>query len=316
MEGAGREYTARRNASRGRMNAGRSDGDGDGGGDDKEHGGLPWDQALTFPATKEEMLDAIDRGTGTQTSTGRVWVLDPVDGTATFMEGRQYGVCLSLLVDGVEVLGVTGCPNLNVDVSRFGESEAGRGGEERVRVRVHEDLVDADGYGVVLSAVRGQGTYVRRMYEGGLGQARKIVLGDGEGRQSEELDFIESTLGKTSLSQDEHRAVAEELGAKWPGTVVWSQQLKYVALALGATDVMVRLPRTKDRYTFTWDHAGGQLLFTEAGGVIRDLDGREIDFGQGRQISGYRNFGMVAAMPWAFDRVNQAVKLVLERRTR
>jgi 3'(2'), 5'-bisphosphate nucleotidase len=92
--------------------------------------------------------------------------------------------------------------------------------------------------------------------------------------------------------------------------------MKYVALALGATDVMLRLPKGKDRYTQVWDHAGGQLIFQEAGGIIRDLDGGEIDFGQGRKIEGTRNFGMVAAMPSAFSGIMQAVKTVLERRTR
>ena len=37
--------------------------------------------SLVFPASKEEMLDAIDRGTNASIK-GRVWVMDPVDGTA------------------------------------------------------------------------------------------------------------------------------------------------------------------------------------------------------------------------------------------
>lgn len=264
-----------------------------------------------FPRTKNAMLDAIDLGTGTQSSNGRVWVLDPVDGTATFMQGKQYSVCLSLLVDGQQQLGVTGCPNLGIDIS---------GGEEGVfkqEVRIYEDLVDRDGYGVVLSAVKGQGTYVRRMLRNGFGPQKRVVLGTGQGRAVSTLNFVESALGSTTLAQEEHHAVAEEvLGAKWPGTVVWSQQLKYVALALGAADVMVRLPRNKERYTHTWDHSGGILLFQEVGGIVRDLDGKDIYLGQGRRIMGERNYGMVLAMPWAFDAVNDAVKVILDRRTR
>ncbi|KAH7125277.1 hypothetical protein B0J11DRAFT_434358 [Dendryphion nanum] len=264
-----------------------------------------------FPRTKNAMLDAIDLGTGTQSSNGRVWVLDPVDGTATFMQGKQYSVCLSLLVDGQQQLGVTGCPNLGIDIS---------GGEEGVfnqEVRIYEDLVDRDGYGVVLSAVKGQGTYVRRMLRNGFGPQKRVVLGTGQGRAVSTLNFVESALGSTTLAQEEHHAVAEEvLGTKWPGTVVWSQQLKYVALALGAADVMVRLPRNKERYTHTWDHSGGILLFQEVGGIVRDLDGKDIYLGQGRRIMGERNYGMVLAMPWAFDAVNDAVKVILDRRTR
>lgn len=262
------------------------------------------DAALTLPATKDEMLKAIDLGTSDQTKQGRVWVLDPVDGTATFMEGKQYAVCLCLLVDGVQQVGVIGCPNLKFDThGSLGQN------------RIHEDLVDETGYGVVLSAVKGQGTFVRSMHAAGLGESR-LIQHDHSPKELSALDFVESTLGKTSLSQGEHRAVAESLGARWPGTVIWSQQLKYVALALGATDVMLRLPTGKDRYTHVWDHAGGQILFQEAGGIIKDIEGDDIDFGQGRRILGTRNLGMVASMPTVFDGIMQAVKAILDKRTR
>jgi 3'(2'), 5'-bisphosphate nucleotidase len=186
------------------------------------------------------MLDAIDRGTGDGARDGRVWVLDPVDGTATFMEGKQYAVCLSLLVDGVQQVAVTGCPNLQFDTQG-----------PHVQRRISEDQVDTAGYGVVLSAVKGQGTYVRSMHANGLGEARRIVH-DSTPKQLSALDFVEATIGKTSLSQDEHHAVAECVDANWPGTVLWSQQMKYAALALGATDVLVRVPKGKDRFTYLW----------------------------------------------------------------
>jgi len=113
------------------------------------------------------------------------------------------------------------------------------------------------------------------------------------------------------LGQASHREVAEGFGAKWPGTVLWSQQMKYVALALGAVDVMLRIPRTKGRFTQVWDHAGGQLIFQEAGGKIRDLNGGAIDFSQGRKIEGARNFGMIAARPWCWEKVKSAVSDVV-----
>ncbi|KAF2256436.1 carbohydrate phosphatase [Trematosphaeria pertusa] len=261
--------------------------------------------ALALPASKNEMLHVIDLGTSTQTAEGRVWVLDPVDGTATFMTGNQYAVCLCLLVDGVQQVGVIGAPNLAFDTrGLLGQS------------RIHEEQVDGPGYGVVLSAVRGDGTYIRAMHASGLGEARRTRHQQTARKELSALDFIETTIGKTSLSQTEHQDVANCLSAKWPGTLLWSQQMKYVALALGATDVMVRLPKGKDRYTYVWDHAGGQLLFQEAGGIVKDLDGGDIDFAQGRKIEGYRNFGMVAAMPWAFDKVHEAAREVMSRRTR
>ncbi|KAF9693709.1 hypothetical protein EKO04_008233 [Ascochyta lentis] len=260
--------------------------------------------ALTFPASKEDMFDLIDLGgKGEQTRSGRVWVMDPVDGTATFMQGQQYAVCLCLLVDGKQTVGVIGCPNLAFDVhGPLGQS------------RVHEDLVDETGYGVVLSAIRGQGTYVRGMTESGWSEARRVDLTELPAKELSQLNFVESTLGKTSLSQEEHKAVCEALGAKWPGTVIWAQQVKHVALALGSTDVMVRIPKTVDRFTCVWDHAGGHILFTEAGGLIKDFNGGDIDFAQGRHIAGERNYGMIAALPSVFEKVERAVKEVLARR--
>ncbi|KAJ4333062.1 hypothetical protein N0V87_007880 [Didymella glomerata] len=261
-------------------------------------------QTLAFPASKEEMFELIDRGgKGEQTATGRVWVMDPVDGTATFMQGQQYAVCLCLLVDGKQAVGVIGCPNLAFDV----EGPLGQS-------RVHEDLVDEDDFGVLLSATKGQGTFIRRMSERAWGDARKIDLSELPEKNLEDLNFVESTIGKTSLSQEEHKAVCEQLGARWPGTVIWAQQVKHVALALGSTDVMVRIPKTVDRFTCVWDHAGGHLLYTEAGGLIKDFNGGDVDFAQGRHIAGERNYGMIAALPSVFEKVERAVKDVLARR--
>ena len=34
-----------------------------------------------------------------------------------------------------------------------------------------------------------------------------------------------------------------------------------------------------------WDHAGGVLIYEEAGGKVTDLDGKAIDFSTGRKMS-------------------------------
>ncbi|KAH7389320.1 hypothetical protein DE146DRAFT_160183 [Phaeosphaeria sp. MPI-PUGE-AT-0046c] len=259
----------------------------------------------SFPVSKEEMFERIDLGgKGEVTGKGRVWVMDPVDGTATFMQGQQYAVALCLLVDGEQQVGVVGCPNLAFDTA----------GPLR-DTPVHEDQVDSDGFGILLSAVKGQGTFIRSMNERELSSPpRQIDLTSLPTKPLSQLNFVETTIGKTSLSQPEHQLVASALGATWPGTVVWSQQMKYVALTLGATDVMVRIPKTKERYTYIWDHAGGHILFQEAGGKILDFDGKNVDFGRGRQITGDANYGMIGAMPDVFAHVERAVRDVLARR--
>ncbi|OAK95960.1 carbohydrate phosphatase [Phaeosphaeriaceae sp. SRC1lsM3a] len=258
----------------------------------------------SFPASKEEMFERIDMGgKGEVTGQGRVWVMDPVDGTATFMQGQQYAVALCLLVDGEQQVGVVGCPNLAFDIH----------GPLR-DTPVHEDQVDSAGFGVLLSAVKGHGTFIRSMSETSLSAPRQIDLTSLPPKPLQQLNFVETTIGKTSLSQPEHKLVASALGATWPGTVVWSQQMKYVALTLGATDVMVRIPKTKERYTYIWDHAGGHILFQEAGGKILDFDGKNVDFGRGRKITGDVNYGMIGAMPAVFEDVDRAVRDILARR--
>lgn len=56
---------------------------------------------------KNDMLRYIDLGgEGMGGPESRVWMLDPLDGTATFMTGGQYAVCLALAEDGEQKVGV------------------------------------------------------------------------------------------------------------------------------------------------------------------------------------------------------------------
>ncbi|VUC24752.1 unnamed protein product, partial [Clonostachys rosea] len=59
----------------------------------------------------DEMLDLIDRGNSPGGNKGRIWAIDPIDGTKGFLRGGQYAVCLGLMVDGDVKVGVLGCPN-------------------------------------------------------------------------------------------------------------------------------------------------------------------------------------------------------------
>ena len=72
----------------------------------------------------DQWLAAIDRGNARFSNAGRVWALDPIDGTKGFLRGGQYAICLALLEHGKPVVGVMGTPNLPQSVS---EHDAGRG---------------------------------------------------------------------------------------------------------------------------------------------------------------------------------------------
>ncbi len=81
---------------------------------------------------------------GEKTGTsGRTWVLDPIDGTVSFMAGRPiFGTLIALLEDGWPVLGV-------IDQCISGERWIGAAGKETtlnnkpVRTRMCRDLKDA-----------------------------------------------------------------------------------------------------------------------------------------------------------------------------
>ncbi|KAF4990409.1 hypothetical protein FDECE_14401 [Fusarium decemcellulare] len=230
---------------------------------------------LASPSSVDEMLDLIDLGgRGEGGRTGRFWVMDPVDGTATFLKGQQYAVSLALVEDGHEVVGVLGCPNL-----------------KPVDGRLAETTVDKEGLGLMLSAVRGQGATIRTMSFGGLDEARPLE-GLDKAADLPDAQIVDSSTSKTSR-HDLIAKLAGYFGAKYPNTEVWSSHIRYAALMVGGGDFQLRVPSSPDVKMWIWDHAGAQLILTEAGGKVTDLDGKSIDFGAGRDLN--QNRGLIAA---------------------
>ncbi|KAF4468438.1 3 (2)5 -bisphosphate nucleotidase [Fusarium albosuccineum] len=230
---------------------------------------------LASPSSVDEMLDLIDLGgRGEGGRTGRFWVMDPVDGTATFLKGQQYAVSLALVEDGHEVVGVLGCPNL-----------------KPVDGKLAETTVDKEGLGLMLSAVRGQGATIRTMNFGGLDEARPLE-GLDKAADLPDAQIVDSSTSKTSR-HDLIAKLARHFGAKYPNTEVWSSHIRYAALMVGGGDFQLRVPSSPDVKMWIWDHAGAQLILTEAGGKVTDLDGKSIDFGAGRDLN--QNRGLIAA---------------------
>jgi len=256
-------------------------------------------ERVTMPQIKsmEEMCDLIDRGgRGLGGREGRIWILDPVDGTATFLRGKQYAVALALLVNGKEEVGVIGCPMLRIEDGKIGE-----------------EIVDSEGYGLILSAKRGKGAMVRSIGKGGLQPGQKIERRDGVIRDTKDLRLVATTTTK-SLEIKRNEEVAKKLGWEWPGTDIWSSHIRYAALVVGACDAMLRIPQSKDKRSFVWDHAGAHLIYRETGGKLTSIDGKELDFGRGRRLEG--NWGMIAAPEGLHAEILTAVREVVEETVR
>ena len=245
-------------------------------------------------ASVEEMLDAIDRGKSPGGTKGRIWAIDPIDGTKGFLRGGQYAVCLALMVDGHVRVGVLGCPNLPVDDRQRVDASTG-----------HDQKGGEKGNGVLIAAVEGQGASSRSLTEGGLAEGHQIRMRDI--KDITQASFCESVEAAHS-NQSEHGEIARRLGIK-NEPVRMDSQAKYASIARGAGDIYLRLPVRKDYQEKIWDHASGDLIVREAGGEVTDSEGKRLDFSIGRTLA--QNKGVVAAPKAVHPRVLEVVKEVL-----
>jgi 3'(2'), 5'-bisphosphate nucleotidase len=241
----------------------------------------------------DDMLTALDNGRSNGGRQGRIWALDPIDGTKGFLRGGQYAVCLALMVDGVPTVGVIGCPNLPVDDQAPLDSSIGA------------DADDKEGKGVLFGAVKGEGATSRPLSKGALQESRKISMKAVP--DVSQATFCESVEAGHS-SHGDNAAIASKLGIT-KQSVRMDSQAKYCSIARGAGDIYLRLPVSKSYEEKIWDHAAGVVLVQEAGGEVTDAWGKPLDFGIGRTLK--ENKGVVAAPKDVFPQVINVVKEVL-----
>lgn len=243
--------------------------------------------------TPDDMLAAIDNGRSAGGPKGRIWALDPIDGTKGFLRGGQYAVCLALLVDGIPTVGVIGCPNLPVSDTAPLDSSTG------------VDADSSENNGVLFSAVKGQGATSRPLTDGDLAQPKKIHMSPLP--DVSQATFCESVEAGHS-SHGDNAAIAQKLNISKP-SVRMDSQAKYGSIARGAGDLYLRLPVSKSYEEKIWDHAAGVVIVQEAGGEVTDAWGKPLDFSIGRTLK--ENKGVVAAPKEVFPRVIEVVKEVL-----
>ncbi|KAG0231416.1 hypothetical protein BGW42_000243 [Actinomortierella wolfii] len=234
---------------------------------------------LETPLTEDELLEAIDRGCYAGGPKGRMWALDPIDGTKGFLRGEQFAVCLALIVDGQVQLGVMGCPNLPVDAK------------------------DKDGEkGCLFIAVKGQGAFQRNF-----SSTVETPIQMSAIQSLVDASFCESVESGHS-DQGSSAKIASLLGITKP-PVRMDSQCKYCSIARGDAEVYLRLPVSATYEEKIWDHASGSLLVAEAGGIVSDVRGNPLDFSQGRTLK--NNSGVVAAHAKIHSQVIEAVQQTL-----
>ena len=232
---------------------------------------------LGRPVPEEEILGLIDRGGADPNPGDLFWTLDPIDGTKGFLRGQQYAVALALVQGGQVLLGILGCPRVEI----------------------------GDTTGVLLVASRGEGTEIVPLEEGGepLEVAPTSLSRPSEARLCESVE-------KAHSSHDTAAVVARTLGITTPSLRVDSQ-VKYAMVAMGEASIYLRLPTREDYREKIWDHAAGSVVVTEAGGKVTDMDGKPLELTHGRLLAANR--GIVATNGRIHDAVLQAVAEATER---
>jgi len=211
-------------------------------------------------ATAEDVCEWIDRGAGEPTD--NFWTLDPVDGTKGFLRGDQYAVALAYIRDGVVRVGALGCPEL----------------AEGVRP-------DKGGAGSLLVARRTNGTFVRSLDDEQAAWQQLQVSACEAAKDARLLRSVEKA--HTNTGGIGELVSALDISAD---PVPMDSQAKYAVLAAGGGEVNLRLlsPARLDYREMIWDQAAGSIVVEEAGGKVSDLDGKSLDFSQGRTLASNR----------------------------
>ncbi|XP_062202421.1 3'(2'),5'-bisphosphate nucleotidase [Phragmites australis] len=243
------------------------------------------DGSYSISFSKEGILSAIDDGKSEGGPSGRHWVLDPIDGTKGFLRGDQYAIALALLDEGKVVLGVLACPNLPLSsISNLNGSSSG------------------DQVGALFSATIGCGAEVESL-DGSPPQKISVCSTENPVNAS----FFESYESAHSM-HDLTSSIAEKLGVQAPPVRIDSQA-KYGALARGDGAIYLRFPHTGYREKI-WDHAAGSIVVTEAGGIVTDAAGNDLDFSKGRYLD--LDTGIIATnkqlMPSLLKAVQESIK--------
>ncbi len=233
-------------------------------------------RSVGVECTPDEVCDWIDCG-GLTEYQPRFWTLDPIDGTKGFLRKDQYAISLALIEDGKITLGILGCPNIPVQSD---EPDGPRG--------------------VLAWAVAGQGSWMQPLDKPDSDPIQLHVSGTA---QTPEARFCESVESGHS-SHD------------WSGQIAFTLQItrdpfridsqcKYLAVARGDADIYLRLPTRKGYQEKIWDHAGGVILVTEAGGSVTDITGIPPEFHHGSTLAA--NQGMIVTNGHFHQQVVDAV---------
>ncbi|XP_022848107.1 PAP-specific phosphatase HAL2-like [Olea europaea var. sylvestris] len=240
-------------------------------------------RAPVMALSTSEVLEAIDRCNSMGGSSGRFWVLDPVDGTLGFLRGDQYAIALALIEDGEPVLGVLGCPNYPVKK----ECLSYQNGYRRILSRLTSLSSESWDRGCVVYASKNCGNAWMQPL---LNKEKKFVW-PNSARQIKVSSVDNPALAtfcepveKANSSHSFTAGVAHSAGLRNQPLRIHSM-VKYAAIARGDAEVFMKFARAGYKEKI-WDHAAGVVIVQEAGGVVTDAGGHPLCFSKGMYLEG------------------------------
>lgn len=233
----------------------------------------------------EDIAQIIDAGSGKGESGQKSFVLDPIDGTKGFVNGRQYCIALGLVEDGGVRVGVLGCPRLPSNLLAGGPNGKS---------------------GYIFYAVEGGGTWMVGVDEAEDG--KKGVQVHVSSEQDAGLSVFAESVEQGHSSHELSARIANILNVSSP-PVRMDSQAKYGCMARGDFSIFMRFPRG-GYVENIWDHAAGSIIIEEAGGRVTDGRGQQLNFGKGRKLDNAD--GIVATNGTIHDAVIAAVQEALQ----
>ncbi|XP_010443016.1 PREDICTED: PAP-specific phosphatase HAL2-like [Camelina sativa] len=227
------------------------------------------------PLGSSDILKAISRCNSVGGPKGRHWVLDPVDGTLGFVRGDQYAVALALIENGKVLLGVLGCPNYPVKKECLSN-----GGNQAMKTKAVAGSVSK---GCVMYAKKGSGqAWMQPLIAGGFPESATLL------KVSSVDDPVLATVCEpVERANSNHlftAGLANSMGVRKQPLRVYSM-VKYAAIARGDAEVFMKFAKSSYKEKI-WDHAAGVVIVEEAGGVVTDAGGRNLDFSKGVYLEG------------------------------
>ncbi|KAF8691671.1 hypothetical protein HU200_040054 [Digitaria exilis] len=229
-----------------------------------------------------DVIQAIRKCSSTGGPKGRFWVLDPVDGTLGFVRGDQYAIALALIEDGEVILGVLGCPNYPMKKEWLNYHQK----YYRLMSKVAPPPLGSWHKGCVMYAQKGCGQAWMQPLVHDFGKLdwrhpREIQV-------SSISDPISATfcepVEKANSSHSFTAGLAHSVGLRNQPLRVYSM-VKYAAIARGDAEIFMKFARAGYKEKI-WDHAAGVVIIQEAGGMVTDAGGRQLDFSRGVYLEG------------------------------